>query len=302
MIYLTLFIEAAIPIMLVVRRLRIAGLLLAFGFHFALAMDPGDVVFNFSAMLLALFYLFLPEGFSQSLGGTLAPFHRWWTRLRPPQLQWIIARAIVFLAIPAIVIALIFRAAIPTGMTFEASRRVWVVYAAFALATFLATLLRNRFRWDSASELLTVPAPVLLIFPALLVINGLLPYLGAKTETSFAMYSNLRTEGGISNHWLMPASLQIWDYQRDLVRVRRTSVRAIQRLANRGFQWTFFEFRWLIRQYPDASVTYERNGVAKSVKRVGDDPDLMIREPSLMRKMLKFRPIPIDWTRQACIH
>ena len=49
--------------MLVVRRWRLAGVLLAFAFHFALAMDPGDVVFNFSAILLAFFFLFLPDDF-----------------------------------------------------------------------------------------------------------------------------------------------------------------------------------------------------------------------------------------------
>ena len=53
-IYLTMLAETAIPVMLVVRRWRLAGLLLAFAFHFALAMDPGDVVFNFSAILLGI--------------------------------------------------------------------------------------------------------------------------------------------------------------------------------------------------------------------------------------------------------
>ena len=122
--------------------------------------------------------------------------------------------------------ALIFRDAIATGLTFEASRNVWVVYAGAMLSIFLATLRRNRIEFPSAGALLTVRTPGLLIIPALLFANGLMPYLGLKTETSFAMYSNLRTEGGYSNHWLLPASLQIWDYQRDLVKIHRTSVPA----------------------------------------------------------------------------
>ena len=64
--------ETAIPVMLVVRRWRLAGVLLAFAFHFALAMDPGDVVFNFSAILLAFFFLFLPDEFAASLATTLS--------------------------------------------------------------------------------------------------------------------------------------------------------------------------------------------------------------------------------------
>lgn len=299
-IYLTILTEAVIPIMLVARGLRLAGLLLAFGFHFALAMDPGDVVFNFSAALLALFFLFLPDNFSQSLRSTLAPLRRAW--LQPPnRLVWFLSRTSVYLLASVLFASLIFRQAMATGLTQEASRAVWVVYAGLILTTFLATLLRHRVAWQSARQLLTVRSPWLLIFPALLIANGFLPYLGAKTETSFAMYSNLRTEGGQTNHWLMPASLQIWDYQRDLVKIHRVSVARIQRLANRGFQWTYFEFKWLMRDYPDASVVFERDGVVKRVKRVKDDPELMQPDSPMLRKMMKFRPVA-DWRRPSCIH
>ena len=206
-IYLTIVTEAVIPIMLIARGLRLAGLLLAFGFHFALAMDPGDVVFNFSTALIALFFLFLPDDFSQRLSSTLAPLRRAW--LQPPnRLAWFLSRACVYVLIPALFACLIFRQAIATGLTFEASRGVWVVYAAAVIVIFLATVLRQPLTFQPARQLLTVRSPWLLIFPALLVANGFLPYLGAKTETSFAMYSNLRTEGGQTNHWLMPASLQ----------------------------------------------------------------------------------------------
>ena len=299
-IYLTIVTEALIPIMLVLRGLRLAGLLLAFGFHFALAMDPGDVVFNFSAALIALFFLFLPDDFSQRLSVTLAPLRRAW--LQPPnRLAWVVSRACVYVLTPALFASLIFRQAIATGLTFEASRNLWVVYAGAVIVIFLASVLREPLTLQPARQLLTVRSLWLLMFPALLVANGFLPYLGAKTETSFAMYSNLRTEGGQTNHWLMPDSMQIWDYQRDLVRIRRVSVARIQRLANRGFQWTYFEFKWLMRDYPDASVVFERNGVVRRVRRVKDDPELMRPDSPMLRKMLKFRPIA-DWTRPSCIH
>ena len=57
-----------------------------------------------------------------------------------------------------------------------------------------------------------------------------------------------------------------------------------------------------MRQYPDASVSYERNGVVKSVERVRDDPELMSPDDRMMRKLYKFRPIPIDWTQPRCVH
>jgi hypothetical protein len=298
-IYLTMLAETAIPVMLVVRRWRLAGLLLAFAFHFALAMDPGDVVFNFSAILLAFFFLFLPDEFAASVATTLSAVRS--RVLRMPHLNTIAVKGAALALTAPLLAALIFRDAIATGLTFEASRNVWVVYAGVVLSIFLVTLRRNRIEFPSAKALLTVRTPALLIIPALLFANGVMPYLGLKTETSFAMYSNLRTEGGYSNHWLMPASLQFWDYQRDLVKIHRTSVSRIQRLVNRGYQWTYYEFKWLMHEHPNASVVYERNGVVRRVRRVSEDPELT-PEDALMRKFLRFRPVAGDLRRTPCIH
>jgi hypothetical protein len=298
-IYLTMFAETAIPIMLVVRRWRLAGVLLAFAFHFALAMDPGDVVFNFSAILLAFFFLFMPDTFAASVLATLATLRR---RVFTVLGDNPVAFKSAALAVTAPVLAaLIFREAIPMGLTFEASRNVWVVYAGIVLWIFITALRSTRLEFPPARALLTVRTPGLLIIPALLFANGLTPYFGLKTETSFAMYSNLRTEGGESNHWLIPASLQIWNYQRDLVRIQRVSVPRIQRLVNRGYQWTYYEFKWLMHEYPNASVVYERNGVVRRVRRVREDPELMPDE-GLMRKFLRFRPVAGDPQRTPCIH
>jgi len=294
-IAMTILVEAAIPVLLVVRRFRLAGVLLAFAFHFALAMDPGDVVFNFSAILLALFFLFLPEDFAAAVGATLAPLRRARAATHPA------VKAAILILVAPLMAALIFRDAIATGMTFEASRKVWVLYAGVVFTIFVITIRRNRFEWQSPRTLLTVPTPGLLIVPVLLFANGMMPYLGLKTETSFAMYSNLHTEGGRTNHWLMPASLQLWDYQRDLVRVRRTSVTRIQRLANRGYVWPYYEFKWLMQAHPNASVTYERNGVVKRVRKVSEEPELAPGN-RVARKFLEFRPVSGRDDRTPCIH
>jgi hypothetical protein len=301
-IAMTMLFEAGIPIMLIVARWRLTGLFVAFLFHFALAMDPGDVVFNFSAILVALFFLFLPDDFPGALSSTLAPVHHWWRNMLASRwLQWT-AQAILFVVVAAVFAAIIFRGALATGLTQETARAIWVVYAAFILGVFARTVMRHRLRLESGKDLLRVASPALLIFPALFVLNGITPYLGAKTEMSFAMYSNLRTEGGQTNHWLIPASMQIWDYQRDLVKVQRTSAGRLRRWANRGYQLPYYEFRAWIREYPRASITYERNGVTTTLRRVQSDPDLMRPDSPLLRKVLKFRPVPIDPTRSPCIH
>ena len=297
-IFLTIVIEAAIPLMLVVGRVRLAGLLLAFLFHFALAMDPGDVVFNFSSILIALFFLFLPESSAPVILDVVTSLRdRLLSMLRAPRRA---AKAAAFAVVAPLAAVLIFREGIPTGLTFETSRAVWVVYAAAILALFVAALRKARPDFQPTHELIAVGTPGLLVIPALLVLNGLLPYVGLKTETSFAMYSNLHTEGGRTNHWFMSPRLQVWNYQRDLVRVRRTSVSQIQRLANRGYVWTYYEFKWMIQEHPDASVTYEHNGVIRRVPRVADAPELAPGN-RLLRKFLRFRPVAGS-DRTLCIH
>jgi hypothetical protein len=62
------------------------------------------------------------------------------------------------------------------------------------------------------------PLPVLWIVPALLAVNGACPYLGLKTGTAFAMYSNLRTEGSEGNHWFLPR-WRLWNYQDQFVTI-----------------------------------------------------------------------------------
>jgi hypothetical protein len=67
-------------------------------------------------------------------------------------------------------------------------------------------------------QVLARPRPALLV-PLVSFVNGASPFLGFKTEYSYAMYSNLRTEGGRTNHLVWRTPLAWAPYQTDLVRV-----------------------------------------------------------------------------------
>lgn len=57
------------------------------------------------------------------------------------------------------------------------------------------------------------------MFPVFVVFFALMPYLGLRTAGTFSMFSNLRTEGDISNHLLLAANpLKMW-YQEDVVEI-----------------------------------------------------------------------------------
>jgi hypothetical protein len=77
--------------------------------------------------------------------------------------------------------------------------------------------------------------------PTLLFVNGLSPYLGIKNTLSYSMYSNLRTEADLSNHWIVPSSVQAFDNLRDLVQVIDSSDPDLQQFTRPGryISWNY---------------------------------------------------------------
>jgi hypothetical protein len=140
-----------------------------------------------------------------------------------------------------------------------------------------------------------------LVFPILVLLNGASPYLGLKTETSFAMFSNLATEGGRSNHLFLPASLQAFPFQRDLVRIVASTDKQLAAMARQGLRVPFLQLRILVDRRPDASLVYERGGQAYHVASTKRDASLGRPTPLIVRKLFAFRPIR-DTPRQPCGH
>jgi hypothetical protein len=156
-----------------------------------------------------------------------------------------------------------------------------------------------------ARELMRTPA-ALAPFPALVFLNGLCPYVGAKTETAFAMYSNLRTEGGSTNHLLVPRPLALFPYQTDLARVLSSSDTELQALAEAGHPVPFFTLRRRLAELARAGVggvrlSYVRGGRTLTTEAAERDAELA-RPPSAFElRFLRVRTIlPPD--ANACSH
>ena len=128
----------------------------------------------------------------------------------------------------------------------------------------------------------------LLTVPMLVALNGISPHLGLKSETSFAMYSNLRTEGGRSNHYIYPNSLQLFDFQRSLIEVRDSSV---VNLASRDWLYTEFELRRFLSNYPEASITYVRDGKTVELGHAKEERWLVEPPTWFEAKFYRFRRV-----------
>lgn len=57
---------------------------------------------------------------------------------------------------------------------------------------------------------------------------GLCPYLGIRNYPALAMFSNLRTEGGLSNHHFIRDDFDVIGWQRDYVTLHETDIRVLQ--------------------------------------------------------------------------
>jgi hypothetical protein len=128
------------------------------------------------------------------------------------------------------------------------------------------------------------------------VLDGVCPYIGLKTDSSFAMFSNLRTEPGFANHLLIPHGPHPFGFQRDLVHIVESSDSMLARSARQHELVPFFTLRARVSSLAasgrrNVHVVFERGGVLYDVERAESMAELSRPYPLLVRKTMKFRPI-----------
>jgi hypothetical protein len=302
-IWITLIIEACIPLFLCFRRSRNLGILLGLGFHSLLGLHRHPGLYSFSAMLFALFFLFTGEDFTADL----------------TQLERAIRHRVREMGCSR----LLFRVSATVGLALLLGRGLWMYQGSYfphsyskGLITWIVWTLgligiyvgifviKGRAETRSPTTF-GCRWKTIWTMPALLVLNGMSPYLGLKTETSFSMFSNLRTEGSQPNHLFVPNWLKLTALQDDLVEVSASDNRVLQDYTESNSLLPYFEFRRECSRIPgDFWVDYRRNGVRIHFARtngVSSDPVLVKPQPWLLTKLLVFRPVD-PGPRVHCSH
>lgn len=197
-IYGTLLVEGLMPICLLVPPLLPIGLLLGLLFHFTLGVLG---IINFSAVMYAGLLTFVPPAMLMQVAGEIAA------------LGW-----------PIIAFVLLLCVLIVWFLTPQHANRhcpyvkrwpATVLQCMFGIVSGL--MLMGAFFLFKLEPVSTVgwsslghPEQLLLVlFLLAFSVNGLSPYLGLKTEFSFAMFSNLRHEPW--KHFVYPASWRPFD-------------------------------------------------------------------------------------------
>ncbi|MEZ5276233.1 MAG: hypothetical protein R3F07_07635 [Opitutaceae bacterium] len=268
--------ELLIPVLLFVPGGRRTGIVVVVVFHFIMSFSPSATAIDFTLVLLALVFLFFPQ---PTASRVFADAGRLPGRLIRP----LVAKRTALFIVAAFVLAV----AQWSGKASLLDNRNWILLAVATLVLgplFLHYAMKTpSFRfplWRPGPERGT-PLVVGIAFGLLVAIqlaNCAAPYLGSKNLGTFTMYSNLRTEGGVSNHFLIPR----WPgkaRQDDLVEIIDSSSEWLCGIRDVGQLISWHELRRILVDYPDASLTYRRGGVETRLERARDNPELVRLDP-----------------------
>jgi hypothetical protein len=264
----TAVIELSVPVLLIVPRTRRLGVALGYSFHFLFSLDLSQHFYDFTSVLFPLFALFLDDA-------TLSSFE-----------ERVEAHRTASQVVAAYLVALATAAVAPqNGLT---DRFVW--YGFFAVwipfgFMLVAWVVRDLNRPSPVAMKLGGPAPALIF--ALVVLNGLTPYLGAKTGYGFNMYANLETVDGHTNHYVVRRALELVDIE--YVRLVDTDDAGLQAYIDHGYLVPERNLRDFLADHPEVNVTYESAGRRVS----GDGATLGRRLPVLVEKFDLFRSIDV---------
>lgn len=267
----TVAVECSIPVLLAFRRTRHAGVLAGLLFHSLLALDRTHLFTDFSAVLLALFLLFLPESFAGRLG------ERAWPK-----------RAVAAFAVAALLVSLALWMW-PVTWLKGAGQLLWVLYDVVVTGSVVAFLWRSRDR--SATGLLRIRPLWLAVVPALALANGLTPYLELKTGFGWNMYSNLVTVAGHTNHLLIPRTWPVTDAQSHLVTVIGSDDPGLEGYAADRYRLALPQVQSYAAAHPGAWLRYELDGTVRTAPHIGSDPVLSRHVPVWRHKLEIFRAV-----------
>ncbi len=305
-LWIFMLVEVLIPLFLMFRKTRYIALIIGVPFHMLLAMVGHR---TFTGFIFALYTLICADSLAVLFGD-------WRSRFEANKEQSIRRLKIAATAIVGVAIAGCIYAYIGHGGFHGVFKyfRYWLFVFFFGAVgiTILLAISRNYKVGDSEPTEIWTWAPKwvwLMMVPV--IINGAAPFIGLKTETSFAMYSNLRTEGDINNHMFMPV-WRVAGYQDDLVNILDSNHPQLKEwieviplhdreMILRKVNVVYFEFNRIISESMventdmDFYVTYTRNGGEEQTFRSADpnasEVDVAQLQSKVLRKLLFFRPV-----------
>ena len=299
-IWSTFIVEAIAIVSLYWKRYFAIGLLLALVFHFVIPISVYSWYMDFSSLVLALYILSVPREVSARFYDRCARLFRL-LRDRFGSLGQALPFGIVIGTAVAVVALLARFSQQPSIAPSHAYQSVWVlmwvVYGGVTML-LLADAALSHLPWRGHAG----PRRPLWLYavPATLFVISAAPYVGLRTEASIAMFSNLHTEGGTTNHLVITQPWDLFPYQRDVAMIKASSDPDLQNYADRNLGLVMFTLKEKLRKKPNDWVTFELNGV-RHEHATAASLGAQTHANAWERKLLIFKPV--DYSRpKVCTH
>jgi hypothetical protein len=298
--YFTLLIEVTIPVLLCFRKTRTVGVFVGLFFHSILSYSSYNAFYDFSAMIFAAYFLFLSPGFASNLYEIPLSFKSW-----SRSFIQTFSRSKLWLSGFIILIVLTVIYFLNKQLNTFHSVHLYFFstgYSILYMVCLLRYLRAARPYQTRMRSKFPLPHWSLFIIPVIIFLNGASPYLGLKTENSFSMFSNLRTEGGRTNHYMVPANVQLFDYQRNVVHVISSSDPRLQQLVAENKAMVYFEFQNYVHNRKPERVEYLLNGEHRIfLSNEESSWQSLGKNPYVLSKLMKFRTFAAQ-EPQPCAH
>lgn len=263
--------ELSIPLLLIFKKTRYAGIFVLILFHIGISLSPAATALDFTIALFALSIPFLSLEAKKDVALSFQKFSGRWGRFFA-HYKYSSSLSVFFL----ILFVKTASEFISTGVDLY-----WFFLAPAALLMG-GVIIRAIFRDGLFSGLQKGEGPFgrlevvhyALLF--LLILNAASPYLGVKTTGTFTMYSNLQIGNRTSNHFLVDRYLNSMPMD-DVVEIISTDHGRLAGFARRG-QWiTYHELRRTLAGRPERSVDFVRNGEFYSYNPASENSELTRR-------------------------
>ena len=228
-IYGTLILESLAMVLLFSSRTKYFGMLLGMSFHFIIGISGYGTLAHFSAFALALHTLFLPSSVGQRA-------------YDEPLVPDFLKNATKFRVVTIFLISLQVILALHLATT----RQVHLVnslFALFGISLMFLVFKYGQTRKEDAPYRLRSPLLTLNILPIWFFVYCFSPYIGLGTGGTIAMFSGLRTEGGISNHYIIRKPIPLFHYQDKVLYVEDAVNPSLQKLIADRQGVVMFDFQ-----------------------------------------------------------
>ncbi len=295
----TFVVETITLVCLFWRRFFWVGLIVGLVFHYIIPISAYSWYMDFSSLVFALYTLSVPREVSAAFQGRAARVLRR-VPLNSAARVAIVAFALLFVAAMVLATQLRGRAGDLVITDMMAWHSSWIVMWAVVGGAAMVFL-----TWAAVDALPYRPQPGpripwwVYLFPATLFVTCLSPYLGLKTESSIAMFSNLHTEGGTTNHLVLSRSLYVAEYQRHVATIEASSNPGMQDNADRHLGIVRFDLERWMQLHPRDWVTFTMDGVRYDRATAAAFP--MSERNLLERKLLVFKPVDVARPKR-CTH